>query len=396
MVRRPQAADADYADPAEPVVNLLTVEGSGPTSGAAVLLPIITAKVGLTRRQIRELRAAELRWRPGAQDLREKLVHRVSICIPTYNSARFLPAAVESVLAQTYHNFELVVCDNASTDATPEICGRYQDPRLRTVRFEELVGQAANWNRCVELARGELVILLHADDMLRPEYLERAVSLLDAEPEAGWLFCGAEHVDADGRPLRFQRAYPESRSVPGRELARRLLLEGCLINPAGVLVRRGLYETVGRFTEAIVWGVDWHMWARLALEADAVYLGEPQALYRIHGQSGTSGVMATARNGKDEVWMMNDLFSLLPPDAADLRALRPQAFRGIAHRTWCFAEEMCQTGFPQAARAQLRRAASIRPPLLLDPKFWALWAATFVGYERFARLHQWKALSVKR
>lgn len=316
---------------------------------------------------------------------------RVSVCIPTYNTARFLPATIESVLAQTYADFELVVCDNASTDATPELCARYDDSRLRIVRFEELVGQAANWNRCVELAQGELVILLHADDLLQPEYLERAVAALDATPKAAWLFCGAEHVDVDVRHLRFQRAYPEGRHVPGRELARRLLLEGCLINPAGVLVRRSAYAAVGRFTEAIVWGVDWHMWTRLALHGDAVYLAEPLAQYRIHGQSGTSGVMATARNGKDEVWMMNDLFRLLPPDCAELQALRGQVFREVAHRTWCFAEEMCQTGFPQAARAQLRRAASIRPALWLDPKFWALGAATFVGYDRFARLHRWKA-----
>lgn len=312
---------------------------------------------------------------------------KISVCIPTYNTAPYLAAAIESVLSQSFPDFELVVCDNASTDATPELCGRYQDSRLRYVRFEKLLGQAANWNRCLELATGEWVILLHADDMLHPHYLERAINALDAAPDAVWLFCCAEHVDAVGRHLRLQSAYAESRCVPGQDLARRLLLEGCLINPAGVLARRSAYEAVGRFTEAIVWGVDWHMWVRLALHGNAVYLAEPLAQYRIHGQSGTSGVMATARNGKDEVWMMNDLFRLIPADCSELHPLRSKVTRGIAHRTWCFAEEMCATGFPAAARAQLRSAFRTRPTIAGEARFWLLWAATYCGYQWFRRAH---------
>lgn len=320
---------------------------------------------------------------------------KVSVCIPSYNSSRFLGQTIESVLAQRYSDYELVILDNASTDGTPELCSRYTDPRIRYLRFEELVGQAANWNRCLDHATGELVILLHSDDMLQPTYLERAVAYLEQVPEASYLFCCAQHVDAEGRPLHLQSAYAEDQRVPGRELARRLLLEGCLVNPAGVLARRSAYEAVGRFTEEIVWGVDWHMWVRLALQGDVLYLAEPLSEYRQHGQSGTTGVMATARNGKDEVWMMEDLFQGLPSDATELHSLRGEATRGIAHRTWCFAEEMCQTGFPKPARAQLRRAASIRPTFVLEPKFWTLWLATYLGYEQFARLHRWKSAAAK-
>jgi glycosyltransferase involved in cell wall biosynthesis len=316
---------------------------------------------------------------------------KVSICIPTYNSARFLGETIESVLAQQFADFELVVCDNASTDETPELCGRYPDPRLRHVRFEQLVGQAANWNRCLELATGELVILLHADDLLVPEYLERAVAALEQHPEAGMLFCCAEHIDAAGGHLSYQRAYTADHAGPGDELARRLLLHGCLLNPAGVLVRRTAYEAVGRFTEEVVWGVDWHMWTRLALHSGFVYLADPLSRYREHGQSGTSGVMRTARNAQDERWMFDDLFAHCLPADSPLRALRAEANRGIAHRTWCFAEEMCQTGFPAAARAQLRAAFRTRPAIALEGRFWLLWASTYCGYAWFRR-----ALTLRR
>ena len=313
---------------------------------------------------------------------------RVSICIPSYNSVRFLAEAIDSALAQDYPDLEVVVCDNASNDGTPELCARYSDARLRVCRFEQLVGQAPNWNRCLDLARGELVLLLHADDVLRPSFVSEAVRMLDEHPAAAMVHCTAEHVDADGGHLHLQRVWRQSGVYPGRDLARRLLLEGCIVNPAGVLVRKSAYAAVGKCTEAVVRGVDWHMWTRLALHGDVAYLAEPLALYREHGQSGTSGVMTSARNGSDEVWMMNDLFRSIPPEHQELLSLRPEAMRGIAHRTWCFAEQMCRDGFPQAARAQLRRAVQLRPSLLLDRRVPTLWAATYLGYHWFERAHR--------
>lgn len=312
---------------------------------------------------------------------------KVSICVPSYNSARFLGETIESALAQQFADYELIICDNASTDETPELCRRYSDPRLRYIRFDQLVGQAANWNRCLELATGEYLILLHGDDVLAPHYLSRAVEALDQHPEAGMLFCCAEHIDAHGGHLHFQRAYSDDRIEPGEAVAQRLLLEGCYINPAGVLVRKSAYEAVGQFTEKILWGVDWHMWTRLALHAPVAYLAEPLSGYREHGQSGTSGVMSTARNASDERWMFGDLFTHWLPAGSPLRELRKQIDHGIAHRTWCFAEEMCATGFPAAARAQLRAAFRTRPAIATEARFWLLWVATYCGYQWFRRAH---------
>jgi glycosyltransferase involved in cell wall biosynthesis len=313
-------------------------------------------------------------------------VPAVSVCIPTYNSARFLGETIESVLAQEFTDFELVVVDNASTDGTPELCARYTDPRLRYIRFEELVGQAANWNRCLELALAPYVMLLHGDDLLAPTHLARAVPVLDRHPDVGMLFCCAQHIDAAGGPMHLQRAYPDDQVVPGDAFARRLMLEGCLVNPAGVLVRQTAFAAAGRFTEQVVWGVDWHMWIRLALHAPVAYLAEPLSRYRQHGQSGTTGVMSTARNGRDEQWMFDDIFAHLPAAHTALHSLRPAVRRGIAHRTWCFAEEMCLTGFPAAARAQLRAATRAYPGIAAQPRYWVLWLATYLGYGWFQKV----------
>ena len=315
---------------------------------------------------------------------------KVSVCIPAHNSARFLPAAVESVFGQDFEDFELIVSDDASTDETPCVCTRYKDPRFRTVRSPRRLGLAGNWNRCVELARGTYVIVLHADDELRPRYLRRAVDVLDAHHDVGLVHCAVEHIDESGKLLSRQRLFSEDRIDHDHATLRHLLLDGCVVNPAGVLVRRAAYMRVGPFTDKAVWAVDWHMWTRIALESPVAYLAESLALYRQHRASGTSDVMTSGRNARDELWALEDLFALIERTRPELVQLREDAIRGLAHRTWCFSEAMCESGDMRAARIGLRNTVRLWPPMVREAKVWGLWAATFLGYRWFAAAHAGK------
>lgn len=315
---------------------------------------------------------------------------RVSVCIPSHNAAAFLPAAIDSVLAQDYEDFELVVSDDASSDGTPAVCARYADPRFRAVRSEERLGQAGNWNRCLELARGDYVIVLHADDELLPGYLQRAAGVLDAHEDVGLVHCAVEHIDAGGAGLHVQRLFDADVVDRDGAVLRRLLLEGCVINPAGVMARREAFAGAGAFTDRIVWGVDWHMWIRIALRWPVAYLAEPLARYREHGHSGTTSVMASGRNARDETWVVQDVYPLIERLRPELGALRAATMRGVAHRTWCFAETACQDGDMAAARAGLRNAVGIWPGMVVQARVWGLWAATYTGYEWFAAAHAGK------
>jgi glycosyltransferase involved in cell wall biosynthesis len=317
-------------------------------------------------------------------------VPQVSVCTPARNSAAYLEAAIDSVLAQDHPDFQLVVVDNASTDETPEICARYEDPRFRVARFEEGVGQAANWNRCLDLATGEYVVLLHADDELLPEFLGRAVGMLEANQDLGLVHCTVQHIDEGGADLDLQRLF--ERDIVDRDdaILRRLLLEGCVINPSGVMVRRDAYDAVGRFTERVVWGVDWHMWIRISMERPIGYLAEPLALYREHTASGTSGVLTSVQNAPDERWMIDDVFRIAQDRRPDLVHLHDAARHGVAERTWWWAELMCKEGELGAARKGLRRAIAMRPALAARPRTWALFAATYLGYGWFDRVREWK------
>lgn len=315
---------------------------------------------------------------------------KVSVCIPSYNAAQFLPAAIDSVLAQTFGDFQLVVSDDASDDETPSICRRYSDPRFRASRSERRLGQSGNWNRCLELASGEYVILLHADDQLLPGYLERAVAALDAHEDVGLVHCAVQYIGERGEPRALQRLFDEDTIDRDGVTLRRLLLDGCVISPAGVMVRRTAYEAVGQFTDEIIWGVDWHMWIRIGLGYAVAYLSEPLAAYRVHDHSGTAAVMASGRNARDERRAIDDVFELIESARPELSGLKPAAVRGVAHRTWCVAETMCAQGKMTAARAGIRHAIEISPEMIRQPRTWGLWAATYTDYSYFAAAHRGK------
>jgi glycosyltransferase involved in cell wall biosynthesis len=123
-----------------------------------------------------------------------------SIGLPVHNGGRYLGEAIGSALAQTFSDFELVICDNASTDDTAEICLGFQreDPRVRYVRNEINVGVVANHNRCVELSRGRYFMWLASDDLLGPSLLERCVDALENEPAATMAFPRLKYIDSSG------------------------------------------------------------------------------------------------------------------------------------------------------------------------------------------------------
>jgi glycosyltransferase involved in cell wall biosynthesis len=127
-------------------------------------------------------------------------VPKVSIGLPVYNGARYLREAIDSILAQTFKDFELIICDNASTDETPEICAEYaaRDPRIRYYRQPRNIGATANFNHTFELARGVCFKWAAHDDVLAPTYLEKCVAALARAPDAVLCQSLVEIVDANG------------------------------------------------------------------------------------------------------------------------------------------------------------------------------------------------------
>lgn len=128
---------------------------------------------------------------------------RVSIGLPVFNGEKYLPESLDSVLAQTYGDFELIISDNASTDRTAEICNEYalKDQRIRYSRNESNLGAAANYNRVFRLATAPYFRWVSHDDLSAPELLERCVDILDRFPDVVLCYPKTVVIDAAGRPI---------------------------------------------------------------------------------------------------------------------------------------------------------------------------------------------------
>jgi glycosyltransferase involved in cell wall biosynthesis len=158
-------------------------------------------------------------------DSREPLV---SVLTPVYNGGPYLAECIESVLAQTYRNFEYIVADNASTDESRAIALGYaeHDRRIRVVGYSELLPQHENWNRALTLVspRARYVKIVHADDWIFEECIARMVELAERHPSVGMV--GAYRLDE--HRVNLDGLQPSVSVIPGRELARSYLLGGAL------------------------------------------------------------------------------------------------------------------------------------------------------------------------
>jgi len=210
----------------------------------------------------------------------------VSVCIPAYKGAVHLPATIDSVLGQTLGDFELIVIDDHSPDATAEVVSQFKDPRIRCLRNPSNLGPEGNWNRCLREARGRYFKLLPQDDLLYPDTLRRQVDVLDVDKdESIAIVFGARNIiDADGRVL-MRRGYRRAGDgvVRSRDLLRWCVrLGGNLIGePGGVLLRKSLADRVGGFSARFPYVIDLEYWSRLLAHGAGYYLADPVVAFRV-------------------------------------------------------------------------------------------------------------------
>ncbi len=178
----------------------------------------------------------------------------VTVVIPCYNQAHFLGEAIESVLSQSYPNFEIIVVDDGSTDKTSEVASRYQEVRLVRQENQGLPGAR---NTGMGHSRGEYVVFLDADDRLLPEALEVGVKELGAHPKCAFVFGYHNNIATDGSPL--PTSHPPH-NEPDQYLA---LLHRCYIRMHAVMYRRAVFDSVGGFDTSLSASEDYDMYLRI-------------------------------------------------------------------------------------------------------------------------------------
>jgi glycosyltransferase involved in cell wall biosynthesis len=273
----------------------------------------------------------------------------VSVCLPNLNTLPFLKERIDTIQAQTYPAWELVVSDNHSDDGAWEFFQALaeRDPRVRLAQAPRQ-GMYANWNRAIERASGEYVYIATSDDTMAPDCLEKLVSALDAHPDCDLAHCPLRTIDENGRdmPVAWARS-PEFALSSGplidRRHVRRAPFDGVLhllggsvyISITQLLVRRSLFDRIGMFESR--WGslgdFNWNM--RAALVVNTVHVPDTWGGWRCHPSQAT----ALARFGTAEHALKVDemidhaiaasrphvdaaLYRQLTRWAADARALR--------------------------------------------------------------------------
>ena len=213
---------------------------------------------------------------------------RVSVLIPTYNYGPFLSEALESVLAQTYTDYEILVLDDGSVDHTAQVAAAY--PQVRYL-YQENAGIAATRNRLIRQSQGELVAFLDADDLWEPEKLEQQVRYLDTHPQCALVFTRVRSF-LDG---------------PEQSPRQRQLLEAkidfCL---PSCCIRRELFDRYGLFREDLSYGEDTFWAAHLGASGVELHHCLPQALYlrRVHG--GNLSLNHRLGDQKDKLALLSD------------------------------------------------------------------------------------------
>jgi glycosyltransferase involved in cell wall biosynthesis len=200
---------------------------------------------------------------------------KVSVVIPLYNARDVIRETIESVLAQTWKEYDVIVVDDGSTDGSGAIVREYGD-RIRYLR-QENGGVARARNRGVAESTGEYIALLDHDDLWHPAKLEKQVAVLDRRPEVGMVITDVAHLDRGGKPTGVIGAgYNPS------ETFARLFVRGYVPTPSAAMIRRSVLQTVGGFDERFhSAGLDDHeLWTRIAAQYDIANIAEPLTSHR--------------------------------------------------------------------------------------------------------------------
>ena len=268
---------------------------------------------------------------------------RVSVIIPTYNCARFLGRALNSVLGQTYGDYEIILVDDGSTDATQEVVTRFSG-EVRYL-YKTNSGPASARNFALSRARGELIAYLDADDMWYPQKLERQVAFLNANKQHALVHSEIDVIDDNDRVIHQRFNQETGRKVPQGYCTMQLLRESH-IQTLTVLVRREYVDKIGNFDERLKGTEDYLQWILVTMEGAAVgYIDEPLATYRR-----TTGSISSSPR-----WMCEELIKMFEILLREKGLARRCGTEGVE----IVRDRLCSLGFELAYRERAEGQADM-------------------------------------
>jgi glycosyltransferase involved in cell wall biosynthesis len=258
----------------------------------------------------------------------------VSVVVPNYNHARYLQQRVESILAQTYHDFEIILLDDASSDDSREVLLRYADDKRVRIEFNEKNSGSPfkQWNKGVRLARGKYVWIAESDDYADAKLLETVVAMLEGDEGVAYAYCRSLRVTSSGRiggpadwyldevdPKRWNLDF----SMNGPDFCRKYLTRSPVVcNASAAVFRKAAYEAAGGADESLRLCGDWKLWAALALNGDVAFVNRTLNYFRFHESTVRTKTVNNAIDVIEKLEVMRWILDHSIADETDLQNAR--------------------------------------------------------------------------
>jgi len=211
----------------------------------------------------------------------EQIMPLVSVIILTRNRPEYLVRAINSVLTQTFTDFEIIIIDDASTDDTPEVIKSFHDPRIISIRNNVNRGEAGSRNQGVNAAKGEFVSFLDDDDEWLPRKLDAQVNKFkNSKKETGCIYTWHCRVD-----LQTGEKIKETKYQKNGNIFKEMFEGNWVGTPSTVMVKKECFQLVGGFDESIGFSTDYDMWIRISKEFNIEYIGETLVNYGVHNKN---------------------------------------------------------------------------------------------------------------
>jgi|GEM_PF-7007112 len=292
----------------------------------------------------------------------------VSVGIPTYNQPEFLRQAIQSVLDQTFQNFEIIVVDDCSTDNTPDIVQEFEDPRIHYHRTDTNLRPPRSWNECARLAKGKYFSILPHDDLYKPKFLEKMVFALEQNPNLGFAQCAHTAVNENLNAIA-ERYISKDEFIARGEETLIIQTRRHYMNPASILYLKSCVDKYG-FWETNYWD-DEVLTLKIAFHEGFIYLPLILALVRAHSNNLSNILVSEQWDIVLEVInQQTAIFAAVLPMTSTLLKLRSQWNRQLGYSCIFYAIKEIAFGKWKNAKLFFRRAIYLYPCILVDPRLY--------------------------
>ncbi|MBS1717272.1 MAG: glycosyltransferase [Armatimonadetes bacterium] len=300
---------------------------------------------------------------------------KVSVLLTCYNHIRFLPAALDSIVAQTEKDIEIIAIDDGSKDETREWLSACKTP-MRRILNEKNLGTYGSLNVALAAATGDYIAILNDDDLWAPTKLERQLELLARFPKVGLVHTDGGFIDGDDKPMPGSPLGFEFPRTETGDVLLDLVYQNKIIASA-VLVRRECFAE-GGFNDAYFGSGDWEMWLRISEKWDVGYVPEPLTFYRVHG--------GNASHKLDRIWRDDEMLrTWLAPRLENLNGRFPadRLAKAQAHNFAALGTVLTLNGKPSEGRAAYAKSMKLLPGRF---KSYLRYAATYLPPSAFRKL----------